>query len=39
MSESFWIGLQLDYDAALAKDALAKILDRIKPWAGVEVPK
>jgi len=39
MSESFWLGLQLDYDAALAKDALAKTLDRIKPWASVAVPK
>lgn len=33
MSEGFWIGLQLDYDAAQAKDALAKTLARIKPWA------
>ncbi len=32
MSEGFWIGLQLDYDAAHAKDALAKTLARIKPW-------
>ena len=32
MSESFWIGLQMDYDAALAKDALAKTLAKIKPW-------
>ncbi len=32
MSEGFWIGLQLDYDAALAKDALAKTLAKIKPW-------
>lgn len=32
MSEGFWIGLQLDYDAALAKDALTKILTKIKPW-------
>ena len=33
MSEGFWIGLQMDYDAAKAKDALAKILAKIKPWA------
>ena len=33
MSESFWTGLQLDYDSAQAKDALAKTLARIKPWA------
>jgi addiction module HigA family antidote len=33
MSEGFWIGLQADYDAARAKDALAKTLAKIKPWA------
>lgn len=32
MSESFWIGLQMDYDAALAKDALTDTLAKIKPW-------
>lgn len=32
MSENFWIGLQLDYDAAKAKDSLAKALAKIKPW-------
>ena len=32
MTEGFWTGLQMDYDAARAKDALAKILARIKPW-------
>ncbi len=32
MSESFWIGLQMDYDAANAKDLLAKTLSAIKPW-------
>ena len=32
MSESFWIGLQMDYDAARAKDALLKTLAKIKPW-------
>jgi antitoxin HigA-1 len=32
MSEGFWIGLQLDYDAAKAKDSLAKTLAKIKPW-------
>jgi addiction module HigA family antidote len=31
-SENFWIGLQLDYDAAIAKDSLAKTLAGIKPW-------
>ena len=32
MSEGFWTGLQMDYDAALAKDALTETLARIKPW-------
>ena len=30
MSEGFWIGLQMDYDAAKAKDSLAKTLAKIK---------
>ena len=34
MSEGFCIGLQMDYDAARAKDALAKTLAKIKPWTG-----
>jgi antitoxin HigA-1 len=33
MSEGFWIGLQMDYDAAKTKDSLAKTLAKIKPWA------
>ena len=32
MSEGFWIGLQMDYDAANAKDSMAKTLAKIKPW-------
>ena len=32
MSEGFWTGLQMDYDAAKAKDSLAKTLARIEPW-------
>lgn len=32
MSDGFWIGLQLDYDAAQTKDALAKTLANITPW-------
>ncbi len=32
MSENFWIGLQLDYDAAKTKDSLEKTLAKIKPW-------
>jgi len=31
-SEGFWTGLQMDYDATLAKDALAETLAKIKPW-------
>jgi addiction module HigA family antidote len=37
MSEDFWIGLQMDYDAAKAKDSLAKTLAMIKPWTLGEV--
>jgi addiction module HigA family antidote len=37
MSEGFWIGLQLDYDAANARDSLGKTLSKIKPWRGGEV--
>jgi len=32
MSDGFWIGLQMDYDAAKAKDSLAKTLGKITPW-------
>ncbi len=32
MSEGFWIGLQMDYEAATAKDVLSKTLDKIRPW-------
>jgi antitoxin HigA-1 len=31
MNDGFWIGLQLDYEAARAKDALAEELARIRP--------
>ena len=31
MSDAFWIGLQMDYDAAKAKDSLAKTLGKITP--------
>ena len=37
MSEDFWIGLQMDYDAAKAKDSLAKALAKIRPWPRGEV--
>lgn len=36
ISEGFWAGLQLDYDAARAKDALFDILAKIKPWKHAE---
>ncbi|ADH86103.1 HigA family addiction module antitoxin [Desulfurivibrio alkaliphilus] len=32
MSEEFWIGLQMDYDAAKAKEALSQTLAKIRPW-------
>lgn len=31
-SEGFWIGLQVDYEAATAKAALSKTLEKIRPW-------
>jgi addiction module HigA family antidote len=31
LNDGFWTGLQLDYEAALAKDELADVLARIKP--------
>ena len=33
MSDGFWIGLQADYEQAMAKDALAQTLSAITPWA------
>ena len=32
-SEGFWTGLQLDFDAAKAKDDMAETLASIHPWA------
>jgi len=32
LPDSFWIGLQTDYDAAMTKDSLAGTLEKIKPW-------
>lgn len=32
MSDGFWIGLQLDYDAAKTRDELEPTLRKIKPW-------
>jgi len=37
MSDDFWIGLQLDFDAAGAKDLLKDTLAKIKPWKPLEV--
>ena len=31
LNDSFWTGLQLDYDAARVKDELADVLANIKP--------
>jgi len=31
LNDAFWTGLQLDHDAAVAKDALGEALGRIKP--------
>jgi addiction module HigA family antidote len=35
MSDGFWVGLQVDYDASVARDALLKTLAKIKPWSEV----
>lgn len=32
MSAEFWLGLQTDYDMAMARDALSSALAAIKPW-------
>lgn len=32
MSDGFWTGLQMDYDAAMTKDRLSKTLAKIQPW-------
>jgi plasmid maintenance system antidote protein VapI len=31
LHDGFWTGLQLDHDAAVAKDALAEVLTNITP--------
>lgn len=33
MSEGFWVGLQVDYEATQSKEKLATILSKIEPWA------
>ncbi|HDS1580928.1 HigA family addiction module antitoxin [uncultured Stenotrophomonas sp.] len=32
VSDTFWIGLQADFDAAMTKDKLAEVLARIEPY-------
>ena len=32
MSESFWSGLQMDYDREMLKPELAQALRQIRPW-------
>lgn len=32
MADGFWTGLQMDYDAAKARDSLGSALTKIKPW-------
>lgn len=33
LSDGWWLRLQADYDTAIAKAGLAKVLAKIKPWA------
>lgn len=35
-SDGFWIGLQADYDKAMAKDLMQDTLSKIKPFKGIE---
>ena len=35
MSNSFWVGLQTDYDTEMTKDAMASTLAQIKPYAQI----
>jgi len=32
MSDDFWVGLQMDYDKAMAKDLMQDTLAKIKPY-------
>jgi addiction module HigA family antidote len=32
VSDTFWTGLQMDYETAMAKDALTEVLSRIHAW-------
>ena len=35
LTDEFWIGLQMDYEASKAKDELAEVLANIHPWGGM----
>jgi addiction module HigA family antidote len=32
MSDGFWIGLQMDYDAANTRESIMHVLNKITPW-------
>jgi addiction module HigA family antidote len=34
LSKGYWLRAQAAHDTEIAEDALAKALDRIKPWSG-----
>jgi addiction module HigA family antidote len=36
MSDGFWIGLQVDYDTATVREAMAETLAKIHPWGSME---
>ncbi len=36
-NDGFWVGLQTDYDTALAKDALSEVLSRIHRFEAIHV--
>lgn len=37
MSDDFWIGLQMDFDAANTRDLLRETLDKIRPYTATKV--
>src|SRR6478672_8897152 len=36
LSNGYWLRAQVAYDTEVAQDALAKVLAKIKPWAGAK---
>lgn len=36
LSDGYWLRGQIRYDSEIAKDALGKVLAKIKPWDGAE---